>query len=66
MRRMLYTLIAGGLILFGFKRVMNGRKKSKLPIDLQSIMRAFQKNRWLRKIMMDGIMKGLRRFQMAR
>lgn len=66
MRRTLYTLIAGGLLVFGFKRMMNVRQKSKLQIDLQSIMRAFQRNSWLRKVMMEGFMKGLRRFQIAR
>ena len=66
MRRTLYTLIAGGLILFGFRRMMHMRQKSKMQYYLQSMMRAMQKNRWLRKIMMEGLMKGLRRFQIAR
>lgn len=67
MRQAAYTLIAGGVLLFGLRRMMRMRGRNRLQKFMQSMIRMARKNRWLSRVMMEGITKRfMRRLQIAK
>ncbi len=67
MRQAAYTLIAGGVLLFGLRRIMGMRRRNRFQKFMQSMMRMVRKNRWLSRVMMEGMTKRfMRRLQIAK
>lgn len=67
MRQAAYTLIAGGVLLFGLRRIMRMRGRNRLQRFMQSMIRMVRKNRWLSRVMMEGMTKRfMRRLQIAK
>lgn len=67
MRQAAYTLIAGGVLLFGLRRMMRTRNRNGFQRFTQSMIRMAQKNRWLSRVMMEGMTKRfMRRLQLAK
>ncbi|MBA4601324.1 hypothetical protein [Thermoactinomyces mirandus] len=66
-RQAAYTLIAGGVLLFGLRQIMQMRQRNRFQRFIQSMVRMARKNRWLSRIMMEGMTKRfMRRLQVIK
>lgn len=67
MRQAAYTLIAGGILLFGLKWITRMRGRNRFQGFMQSMIRMARKNKWLSRLIMEGMTRRfMRRLQIAK
>jgi hypothetical protein len=67
MRQTMMTVLFGGLLAIGASLALNMQSRRKAKIWLRSLLRVIDRNPWMHRIVMKGVLRRIfRRLQLAR